>query len=86
MAVINNLAFSLGPGMMLVAFLFIGDNWQMGQLRVILGIGMAVLNPLACLSLDRAGLISSFLGFRSRICFRGTLRREPWTEKIKKES
>ncbi|CAJ1333088.1 unnamed protein product [Effrenium voratum] len=51
MAVINNLAFSLGPGMMLVAFLFIGDNWQMGQLRVILGIGMAVLNPLACLSL-----------------------------------
>merc|ERR1719162_2550590 len=51
MAIINNVAQAAGPGLSLIAFMYIGDNWELSQLRLILGVGMLVFNPLACLTM-----------------------------------
>lgn len=53
MAIFSNVASAAGPGLSLIAFLFIGDKWEGPQLRAILLAGMALVNPLACVSLLR---------------------------------
>eukprot|EP00401_Gymnodinium_catenatum_P027004 CAMPEP_0117500616 /NCGR_PEP_ID=MMETSP0784-20121206/22866_1 /TAXON_ID=39447 /ORGANISM="" /LENGTH=467 /DNA_ID=CAMNT_0005295827 /DNA_START=28 /DNA_END=1432 /DNA_ORIENTATION=- len=51
MGMISNISMSVGPALTLVATVFIGDRWSQGNLEKVLMAGMAVLNPLACMSM-----------------------------------